>query len=159
MNLTTYIVGASLALTGIVYGYFTLKHRATTAQLEAATTLIDVQQAQLTAAKNVNDQNMAAIEAIKADLQRQAGIAAAAQAAERKRTAELNAAKKRIQNAPITDDGPVAPVLRNALDGIRTDSLQPAVGNPPPNSPDANPSGTTTSEPVGPPLPGETPAT
>lgn len=154
MNLTTYIVGASLALTGIVYGYFTLKHRATTAQLEAATTLIDVQQAQLTAAKNVNDQNMAAIEAIKADLQRQAGIAAAAQAAERKRTAELNAAKKRIQNAPTTDDGPVAPVLRNALDG-----LQPPVGNPPTNGPDANPSGTTASEPVGPPLPGETPAT
>lgn len=154
MNLTTYIVGASLALTGIVYGYFTLKHRATTAQLEAATTLIDVQQAQLTAAKNVNDQNMAAIEAIKADLQRQAGIAAAAQAAERKRTVELNAAKKRIQNAPTTDDGPVAPVLRNALDG-----LQPPVGNPPPNSPDANPSGATASEPVGPPLPGETPAT
>lgn len=154
MNLTTYIVGASLALTGIVYGYFTLKHRATTAQLEAATTLIDVQQAQLTAAKNVNDQNMAAIEAIKADLQRQAGIAAAAQAAERKRTAELNAAKKRIQNAPTTDDGPVAPVLRNALDG-----LQPPVGNPAPNGPDANPSGATASEPVGPPLPGETPAT
>ena len=154
MNLTTYIVGASLALTGIVYGYFTLKHRATTAQLEAATTLIDVQQAQLTAAKNVNDQNMAAIEAIKADLQRQAGIAAAAQAAERKRTAELNAAKRKIQDAPKTDDGPVAPVLRNALDG-----LQPPVGNPPPNSPDANPSGTTASEPLGPPLPGETPAT
>lgn len=154
MNLTTYIVGASLLVTGVVYGYFTLKHRATAAQLEAATTLIDVQQAQLTAAKNVNDQNMAAIEAIKADLQRQAGIAAAAQAAERKRTAELNAAKRKIQDAPKTDDGPVAPVLRNALDG-----LQPPVGNPPTNSPDANPSGTTASEPVGPPLPGETPAT
>lgn len=154
MNLTTYIVGASLALTGIVYGYFTLKNRAAEARLEAAAALIDVQRNQIDQAAVVNDANLKAIEAIKKDLERQAGIAAAAKEAERKRTAELNAAKKRIQNVPATDDGPVAPVLRNALDG-----LQPTVGNPPTNSPDANPSGTTASEPVGPPLPGETPAT
>ena len=154
MNLTTWIVLAcSIAVAGTV-GYFKWQNGRPTTQLEAAALTIGVQQNQVEVAKAVADENIAAVERIRADLKRQEDIAAKAQAAERKRTAELNAAKKRIQNAPTTDDGPVAPVLRNALDG-----LQPPVGNPPPNSPDANPSGTTASEPVGPPLPGETPAT
>lgn len=154
MGLQTYLVAGSLAAVALVYGYFTLSGRAKDARLEAAAITIDVQQAQITAAKNVNDQNVAAIEAIKEDLRRQAKVAADAKDAERKRTAELNAAKRKIQDAPKTDDGPVAPVLRNALDGLRSD-----VGDAPTNSADANPSGATASEPVGPPLPAETPAT
>lgn len=159
MNLTTWIVLAcSIAVAGTV-GYFKWQNGRLATQLEAAALTIGVQQNQVEVAKAVADENIAAVERIRADLKRQEDIAAKAQAAERKRTAELNAAKKRIQNAPTDLDGPVAPILRNALDGLRTDSVQPPVGNPPPNSPDANPSGTTASEPVGPPLPGETPAT
>lgn len=154
MNLTTYIVGASLALTGIVYGYFTLKDRAKDAQLEASVLLAKAWEKEFAGAKATADANVAAVARLKADLARQEAIKAKELMAERKRAADLKTALKRIQDAPKTDDGPVAPVLRNALDG-----LQPPVGNPPTNGPDANPSGTTASEPVGPPLPGETPAT
>lgn len=161
MSLTTYLAGGSILAVALIYGYFTLQNRAKDARLEAAAALIDVQRSQLDQAAVVNDGNLATIAAIKADLKRQADIAAKAQEAATKRAAELATKLKRIQDAPATDDGAVAPVLRNALDGIRadTDSVQPAVGNPPPNGPDANPSGTPASEPVGPPLPGETPAT
>jgi len=141
MNLTTYIVGASLALTGIVYGYFTLKHRATTAQLEAATTLIDVQQAQLTAAKNVNDQNMAAIEAIKADLQRQAEVAAKAEVESRKRAAALSKLQKEIANAP-SRDAPVPDVIEHVLDSLRSNGDRA----PTTNGPDADQSGAATGD-------------
>ena len=146
-------IACALAVAGTV-GYFKWQNGRLSTQLEAAAITIGVQQNQVETAKAVADANIAALDAVKADLARQEIIAAKAKEAERKRTVELNAAKRKIQDAPKTDDGPVAPVLRNALDG-----LQPPVGNPPTNSPDANPSGTTASEPVGPPLPGETPAT
>ena len=159
MNLTTYLTAGSLVAVALIYGYFTLKGRATEARLEAAAALIDVQQGQLDQAAVANDGNLKALEAIKADLARQVAVSAKAQAAERKRAADLATKLKRIENAPATDDGAVAPVLRNALDGLRADSVQPAVGDAPPDGADAGPSGAPASEPVGPPLPAETPAT
>ena len=159
MSLTTYLAGGSILAVALIYGYFTLQNRAKDARLEAAAALIDVQRSQLDQAAVVNDGNLATIAAIKADLKRQADVAAKAQEAATKRAAELATKLKRIQDAPATDDGAVAPVLRNALDGIRADSVHPPVGNPAPNSPDAGATGAPASEPVGPPLPGETPAT
>lgn len=155
MNLTAWIVLAcSIAVAGTV-GYFKWQNGRLNTQLEAANTMLVVAQGQIDEAKGIADENIAAVERIRADLKRQEEVAAKAQAAERKRTVELNAAKKRIQDAPKTDDGPISPVLRNALDRLRPDGD----GAPTADGADANQSGTPASEPVGVPVPGDAPAT
>ena len=154
MSLSTYLVAGSLASVALISGYFTLKDRAKTARLEAAVAMIDVQRAQLDQAKRANDANIAAIAAIKADLARQADVAAKAQAAERKRAAALALKLKRIEDAPATHDGPIAPVLRTTLDGVRSHGD----GDTSADGADADPSGAPADRPGEPALPAETPA-
>ena len=155
MDLSKWIaIACALAVAGTV-GYFKWQNGRLSTQLEAAALTIGVQQNQVETAKAVADANIAALEVVKADLARQEIIAAKAKDAERKRTAELNAAKKRIQDAPTTDDGPVAPVLRDALDRLRPDGD----GTPAPDGAHANPSGTPAGQPSELPVPGDAPAT
>jgi len=136
MNLTTWIVLAcSIAVAGTV-GYFKWQNGRLTTQLEAAALTIGVQQNQVETAKAVADENIAAVERIRADLKRQEEVAAKAQASERKRAAALSKLQKEIANAP-TQDAPVPDVIERVLDSMRSDGS----GTPPTDGADANPSG------------------
>jgi hypothetical protein len=105
-----------------------------TARLAAADAMLAVAHKRLSeldadraALEQINNANLMALESVKADLERQAQIAEAAQATANKRAAELNASKKRIKHAPKSFDGPVAPVLRRELDELRADGVRPVV--------------------------------
>jgi len=141
MSLTTYVVLAcSIAVAGTV-GYFKWQNGRLTTQLEAATLTIGVQQNQVEQAKAVADENIAAVERIRADLKRQEEVAAKAQAAERKRTAALSKLQKEIANAP-SRDAPVPDVIEHVLDSLRSNGD----GAPATNGPDEDPSGAATGD-------------
>ena len=153
MNLSTILALAGLA--GVAYSYSGLpgslqassaaesaRVLAADAMLAVATTKLAAKETELATAAEINAANLAALAAVKADLDRQAIIAAKAQQAERKRAADLKTALKRIHNAPKSDDGPVAPVLRRELDDLRLDSVRPdGSGDAPANPTDQNPIG------------------
>jgi len=106
--------------------------------------------------EQINEANLKAIEAVRADLERQAKIASQAQAVANKRAAELASTKKRIRNAPKSFDGPVAPVLRRELDELRTDSVRPVVDGDAPTDPTGS-SGADPDQPGQPDLPAPSP--
>lgn len=145
MNLSRIIAAAALAGLGVVYSEWT----GDAGRLTASVALVDVANTKLAAAKKdlataeeINQANLAALAAVQADLERQAIIAAKAQQAERKRAADLKTALKRIHNAPKSDDGPVAPVLRRELDDLRLDSVRPdGSGDAPANPTNETPIG------------------
>jgi F0F1-type ATP synthase epsilon subunit len=101
-------VGVLVAALGGGYLYVSRLH----AQVDAAESLA----ANATAAA-------AAAEAALARAQRDHARAVAALEAERaaaeKRSAELREARRKVEAAPEADDGPVAPVLRDALEALR----------------------------------------
>lgn len=128
MSLSRIIAGVALA--GLAYTSTGWSGEA--ARVAASAALIDVANTKLASAhkdlalaEEINQANLAALAAVKADLERQAAIAAKAQMAERKRAADLKTALKRIHNAPKSDDGPVAPVLRRELDDLRLNGVRP----------------------------------
>lgn len=145
MNLSRIIAAAALAGLGIVYSEWT----GDAGRLTASVALVDVANTKLAAAhkdlaqaEEINQANLAALAAVKADLDRQAIIAAKAQQAERKRAADLKTALKRIHNAPKSEDGPIAPVLRRELDDLRIDSVRPdGSGDAPANPTNETPTG------------------
>lgn len=145
MSLSRIIAGVALA--GLAYT--TTQWSGSSAQIVAADAMLAVAekkvadaQRELATANEINEANIAALAAIKEDLERQAAIAARAQAAERKRAADLQTALKRIKNAPKSEDGPIAPVLRRELDDLRTDSVRPDGNGAPPADPtNQDPSG------------------
>ena len=143
MNLSRIIAATALAGLGIVYSEWTgdaTRLTASTALIDVANTKLAAKEAELATAAEINAANLAALAAVKADLDRQAIIAAKAQQAERKRAADLKTALKRIHNAPKSDDGPVAPVLRRELDDLRLDSVRPdGSGDAPANPTNENP--------------------
>lgn len=120
-------------------------------RVTAAAIALDVQQKELAAAKRdlataaeINEANLAAILEVKAEAERQAAIAIKAKAAEAKRSADLKTALKRIKNAPKSEDGPIAPVLRRELDDLRTDGVRPdGGGTPAANTAHEDPGGAT----------------
>lgn len=73
----------------------------------------------LTQAKATNEANIAELEGLQADLDRQAEVSLRFEDLARARTAELNEALRRIADAPANDDGPVAPVLARELERLR----------------------------------------
>lgn len=127
MKLTAYITGAlmlALAGTSVAWTWQAKDYRA---KLAARDVTIAALNDAVIEAKSVNDANMATLEAIKADLARQAEIATKFEKQARARGAALKATLKRIEDAPATDDGPVAPVLGRELERLRNDGAgQPA---------------------------------
>ncbi|MDT8428508.1 MAG: hypothetical protein RQ757_07050 [Pseudomonadales bacterium] len=94
--------------------------------------VINTQQATLTATIQSRDEWRAAAEASAARLQRMEAIEAAARESVSRLQAELAAQdaagavqEQRIEAAPESDDGPVAPVLRDTLSELRQMSDSP----------------------------------
>jgi hypothetical protein len=153
MSLTTYLAAGGLLAVAVVYGLWTWDSRTKSAQIEAATAIIDVQQGQIAQAKLANETNMATLTQIKADLARQASVTAKFETLARDRGFALSKALKRINDAPKSDDGDLAPVLRRELSGLRPDGD----GKPAPDGVDKDPAGSP-ANPVSPNLPGTTEA-
>ena len=140
MGFQTYLYGG-LALTVAVlsglYWYETKKGERKDAIIlthQAALAMADKAVAQ---AEQVNAENVAAVERLKAQAAASAAAAAKAQTLARSRDAALQQALRRIKNAPSELDGPVAPILRGELERLR---VVPGAA-PAPDSPDEAPSG------------------
>lgn len=127
MNLTTYVAGSAVLIIACLWGGWTWQAKKLKGQLATANTTIASLNDAVIEAKGVNEANMATLEQIKADLARQAQVAAKFETLAAKRGAALKATLKRIEDAPATDDGPVAPVLSRELHGLRV----PGNGEPP----------------------------
>lgn len=121
MSMAVNIARAALAAAAVIAGVQEYRVSTRDTQIEAAATLSKVWEQKFAIAQGIADENAAAVERIRADIERQDIVKAKAVAAERKRADALATKLKRIQNAPKSDDGPIAPVLRNALDGLRSD--------------------------------------
>lgn len=121
MNLSTYLIGGAFLAVAITYGAWTWQAKDYRAKLAARDVTIAALNDAVIEAKGVNDANMATLAAIKADLARQAEIATKFEKQARARGAELKATLKRIEDAPATDDGPIAPVLGRELERLRND--------------------------------------
>lgn len=81
----------------------------------------DLEAARLSEARLKADyaETLASLAAIQADHTRTVAALETVNSAEKARAETLTQAIKEIDDAPQTDDGPVAPVLRRALDGLR----------------------------------------
>jgi hypothetical protein len=86
-----------------------------------------VQSQQLDQAHAINQANAAALVELKADSQRQMAALAADHAASLLRNTKIQTIQKEIADAPPSDDAPVAPVLRRALERLR---LKPGAAAP-----------------------------
>ncbi|MBE1237502.1 hypothetical protein IHV25_07555 [Phaeovibrio sulfidiphilus] len=84
--------------------------------------------------RSANAALVVTLEAVRTDARKAVETLESVHAAEKKRTEALHAAMREIENAPEGDNGPVAPVLRRALERVRTpgcgDGALPAPGNP-----------------------------
>lgn len=126
-----------IALAAVAFGAWSyVSGNVSKARLEAAASLLDVQQQnneqvqrERDEARALADANYKAFMAEKAERARIEKIASDARAAATKRAADLATALKRIKNAPKSFDGPVAPVLRHELDDLRAGSVRPDAGN------------------------------
>lgn len=119
MNITGYLTGGLALAVAVVYGLWTYNARIDAAKLEAAQAMLDVATQQIAQAKAANESNVATLTAIQADLARQQAATIKAEAQSRDRAFALSKALKRISDAPKTEDGPVAGVLRDTLDQLR----------------------------------------
>lgn len=72
----------------------------------------------LTTAEHAARANAAAADAIRRDAERKLAVLAEERDALAQRAARVVVIKEKISRAPQTDDGPVAPVLCTALDGL-----------------------------------------
>lgn len=112
------LYAAAAAVLAAIIGAAYLSYQHTLAQMQALAAANAVQAQQLTQAQAVNQANVAQVAQIKASSAATVAALAsetAALAARLHRSAALN---QEITDAPATDDGPVAPVLRRALDGL-----------------------------------------
>ena len=89
------------------------------AKLETKQTELDQAKLDLAAAVQVNANNLTQIGILKADLQYQSDLAVKYDALARSRDRRLTSVLKGISDAPASDDGPVAGVLEQLLDGMR----------------------------------------
>ena len=121
MKLTAYLTGALMLACAALYGGWTWQANKLKGTIAAQQTTIAQLNESVIEAKSVNDANIATLAQIKADLARQAEVTAKFEALAAKRGAALKATLKRIEDAPATDDGPVAPVLGRELDRLRND--------------------------------------
>lgn len=142
MNPTVYVMGGLTVAVAAMWFLWTNQIKQVRAERDAAITMVDVSIGQVNQAKAVNEANLAALEAVKADVVAAQAARVKAEADAHKRSVALQSALKRIANAPASDDGPVAPVLRDQLFDLGG-RLQPvAGGDKGPDRPDTNPGGT-----------------
>jgi hypothetical protein len=142
MNPTIYVMGGLTVAVAVMYGLWTYQIKQARAERDAAIAMVDVSIQQVTQAKAVNEANLAALEAVKADVVAAQAARVKAEADAHKRSVALNNALKRIANAPTSDDGPVAPVLRDQLLDLSGRVLVVEPSNPAPDRANENPSGT-----------------
>lgn len=121
MNLSTYLTAGAFLAVAIIYGAWSWQSKGQKATIAAQQATIASLNEAVIEAKGVNDANIQTLAAIKEDLARQAKVAAKYEALANKRGAALKATLKRIEDAPLTDDGPIAPVLGRELDELRND--------------------------------------
>lgn len=141
MNLTTYLIGAlvlAVATFSGLYAYEAKKVERREALIAAHQAVEAVAARQIDEAKALNEGNQAALEALEQEVERQKGLAVKAERTARARDASLKQALKRIADAPLSEDGPIAPVLKRELDSLRTDPVAGSTGSP--NNPDPDPS-------------------
>lgn len=122
MNFHVYGYGAMLLACAGLYAWLTIvNHTVATRDAQIERYQADVVQAQsrLDQAKTTNTENDIAIKNLQADQMRQAESAIRFELLARARGAKLKAILKGISDAPSSDDGPVAPVLRRELDRLR----------------------------------------
>jgi hypothetical protein len=149
MSPTVYVMGGLTAAVAVMYFGWTYQIKQARAERDAAIAMVDVSIGQVNQAKAVNEANLAALEAVKADVVAAQAARAKAEADAHKRSVALQSALKRIANAPTSDDGPVAPVLRDQLLDLSGRVLVVEPSNPAPDRANENPSGTAGSaEPV-----------
>lgn len=122
MNLSTYITGGLALVCAGLYFMWSIEAK----KVERRDDLIAAHQAveqmaakAVTSAQAAAKESAAALESVKADLDRQAQTAAKFETIARNRDKALRDALKRIANAPSTEDGPVAPVLARELEQLR----------------------------------------
>jgi hypothetical protein len=140
MNPTVYVMGGLTLAVAVMYGLWTYQIKQARAERDAAVAMVDVSIQQVNQAKAVNEANLAALEAVKASVVAAQAARQKAEADAHKRSVALNNALKRIANAPQTDDGPVAPILRGQLDELgRVLVVEPS--NPTADRPNENPGG------------------
>ena len=156
MNPTVYVMGGLSLAVAVMYGLWTYQIRQARAERDAAIAMVDVSIGQVNQAKAVNEANLAALEAVKSDVVAAQAARQKAEADAHKRSVALNNALKRISNAPTSDDGPVAPVLRDQLLDLSGRVLVVEPSNPAPDRANENPGGAAGgAEPV---MPATTPA-
>lgn len=136
MNLTTCITGVLATVLAAVYFLYQVEAK----KVERRDALIAAHQAvekmtavQIQQDKIDNDANVAENQRLRDELARQQAIAVKAERARRALDFSTKQALKRIANAPTTDDGPVAPVLRTELDSLRAPAVdgQPGTADSP----------------------------
>ena len=111
--LTAKLIGAAVIAAAVLGLYLYVAHlRAVIRQDEAN---LAAQAQQLDQLQQINRDNLAELEQIKAAAARQIAALEADRIATEQRATDANAVKKEIVNAPPSDDGPVAPVLGRAL--------------------------------------------
>lgn len=123
MNLTTYMTGGLTLACVALYVMWSLSAaevRTRDAKLQTAAVTVETANKAVAAAKQTNRDNLDAIAAMRTREAKALADAAKFQKAADERAAALNKALRRIANAPKTDDGPLAPVLRRELDSMRT---------------------------------------
>ena len=145
MNLTAYMTGGLGLAVALLYGLYAYEAR----KVEKRETIIRAHEAvqaltakQLEDAAAVNDSNQKAISELMQDIAVQQKLTAKAERAARERDASLKHALKRIADAPQSDDGNIAPVLKRELDSLRADRVAQ------PGSADSTDQGATGVEPV-----------
>jgi hypothetical protein len=141
MNPTVYVMGGLTLAVAVMYGLWTYQIKQARAERDAAIAMVDVSIGQVNQAKAVNEANLAALEAVKADVVAAHAARQKAEADAHKRSVALNNALKRIANAPTSDDGPVAPVLRDQLLDLSGRMLVVAPGDKAADRPNENPGG------------------
>lgn len=140
MNLSTYLTGGlALAVAGLYFMWSIEAKRVekrddTIAAYKAVQAMSDKAFAEV---QEVNEEALASVARLKADVARERAVRTKAEASARARAQALNEALKRISHAPASDDGPVAPVLSRELDGLR---VVPGGSNPPPDGDHEDPS-------------------
>lgn len=118
------VLGAALIASLVGAGYLSYRH--TLAQVQALGSANAAQAAQLDRAQAVNAGNLAQVKALEADAARATTALAEENQDLRRRLTREQAIEEEIAHAPAADDGPVAPVLRRALDGLRGAGLASA---------------------------------
>lgn len=117
-RISFYAIVGLLAAVLITYGVFSYRLALTKGDLATAT-------AQVTQLQGVNQQNAITMQQLQEQHGRDLQALTAAKAADLARATETATFHGRINNAKPSDDGPVAPVLRDLLNSLRGKGPQP----------------------------------